>query len=633
MKLYFIQLLKIVLFSGLVSTSCAQSSRSIDDAQNAYFQMDHKKAYATFANVMRDRQQTIDDRIIATFYTAKMQWMFYQNPDSAFLLIAKGLELNEDQAKFHLLRARILNEQGKYDEAMQAATLASASGESEKDFYDAEFAFCYSILEKHKSLASTNNQAFNPEHQQLLEGYSRLKKLADPRPGDVAIAKLQIGYALLVGSGEDLFNGWMSYFRLTRIDQVHPSLIEQIDEFQEAAKSYSSTSTLKTKEAVLLGLAESGFYEYAALVHSLYFDKNPSSDQDIKEILLYHQFIESIQSMTLAFYQEIIANGERSNNERKEIYVNQLVPYAMKLWKALEWNSGQPTFTKEGFERELRKRFKAIISPFSANGYFGLQMGHIVLNDKRSIKQYGEEAVFSYIAVDHMVSNGYSGWFWDGLAQTGGWADDEGFLQVRSAYTSGPVNKWVKQTDSVQIKEWKEDIEKYSLKDDSIAQENPYAFLRGLSLRLDRLQEQSLLDSLKSSGLIVAELRIAFINTIEFLDLESGIYAHEGRHVIDKKNNYSKKSAKLEYTAKLSEIYFSSKPMMAVSAVISRNIGDDTSHGKANLKVVKGLVDWMEKNSKEIVDYDAARPTLPQLDKLSDSQLKRAVKSLDPMAD
>ena len=331
---------------------------------------------------------------------------------------------------------------------------------------------------------------------------------------------------------------------------------------------------------------------------------------------------------TTDFYLRIV-----EGTDDKAIYKDSLIKVATELWDSLTWEAKKPPFSKELFEKEINKRFKAIFNLMSANGYFGLHMGHVVLNDRRVITQYNESADFRYISIDHMISNGYSGWFWDGQAETGGWAnDDESFLQVRSAYTSGPIRTWQKLADSIGVVKIEKRIKESTISDDSLAINDPHTFLPGLSARIDYYQSKKLLDSLKNSGVEGDELRLNFINSLEAIQQGASIYAHEGRHAIDKKMKYSRNSEKLEYTAKLSEVYFSEKPMWSFNAIMSRNIGDNTSHGQANLKVIEGLVNWMEKNKENLSMIDANRPMLPQIDKLSDVQMKKAVKSLDPMA-
>ena len=65
---------------------------------------------------------------------------------------------------------------------------------------------------------------------------------------------------------------------------------------------------------------------------------------------------------------------------------------------------------------------------------------------------------------------------------------------------------------------------------------------------------------------------------------------------------------------------------------MSADIGDDSPHGKANLKVVKNLVDWMDRNREAIRGLQANSPLLPQLDLLTDEQMKAAFREMDPLA-
>ncbi len=57
-----------------------------------------------------------------------------------------------------------------------------------------------------------------------------------------------------------------------------------------------------------------------------------------------------------------------------------------------------------------------------------------------------------------------------------------------------------------------------------------------------------------------------------------------------------------------------------------------TPHGRANLKVIRGLVAWMEAHGEEIPGLDPEEPLLPQLDLLTDEQIRAAIRSMDPMA-
>jgi len=614
--------------------SCAFSPKpeTIQEAHNSYFQMDHKSSYDLYTHIFQDSSHSPVDRASAGIVKAKMEWMLYQDNDKAMQTLSSVATIPEEKSRQLQLKARILKSQGNYAEAIHSAQLAMDEATSDLDKYGAETMMAKYYLNSFTSSISAGKN-FDRGTNEFKNAYDFMIKLAEPRQGDVEIANLLLGYALIAGDGEKAFDGWMSYYRLTQLNQIHPSLLKNPEEFKTALLSMDSTSHQnEANKIIILGLAESGFNHYARLYFDLHNKSGQSNDHQINDILLYTSFLDDIKEKTEDYYLKTVTPGSFSEQELKDQYLQSMIASAQNLWKNISWDEETPPFSREAFTKESRKRFKAVFKMLMANGYFGLHMGHIVLDDTRTISQYDQNAVFNYVSIDHMVSNGYSGWFWDGRAETGGWADDgESFLQVRSAYSHGPVRSWIKVTDSVEIAKTQEFIENNWQKDDSLALDNPYSYLPALSKRLNYDSEKDILDSLRGTGLAGAQLRLSFINRIEELNQESSIYAHEGRHAIDKKNGYNKRSKELEFTAKLSEVYFSAKPKYAFTAVLSPNIGDDTSHGQANLKLIKGLVSWMKNHKDEIENFDEERPLLPQMDKLTDDQLRAAMRSMDPL--
>ncbi len=74
------------------------------------------------------------------------------------------------------------------------------------------------------------------------------------------------------------------------------------------------------------------------------------------------------------------------------------------------------------------------------------------------------------------------------------------------------------------------------------------------------------------------------------------------------------------------------EPRISFGGIISPNIGDDTPHGRANKKVMKNIVAWMDEHRDEIEGLDAERPLLPQFDLLTDEQIRELARSFDPLA-
>lgn len=49
-------------------------------------------------------------------------------------------------------------------------------------------------------------------------------------------------------------------------------------------------------------------------------------------------------------------------------------------------------------------------------------------------------------------------------------------------------------------------------------------------------------------------------------------------------------------------------------------------------RIMKGIVDWMKRHQTEIAGLDPNRPVLPQLDRLTDDQLRAIMRGMDPMS-
>jgi len=69
-----------------------------------------------------------------------------------------------------------------------------------------------------------------------------------------------------------------------------------------------------------------------------------------------------------------------------------------------------------------------------------------------------------------------------------------------------------------------------------------------------------------------------------------------------------------------------------MSSIIHPNIGDATPHGRANARVMYGLIRWMRAHAAEIRGFDVNQPVLTQLPLLTDDQFRRAFRSMDPLA-
>ena len=167
---------------------------------------------------------------------------------------------------------------------------------------------------------------------------------------------------------------------------------------------------------------------------------------------------------------------------------------------------------------------------------------------------------------------------------------------MRPAYAGGAVEIWRGIHSADELEEFEVEMARESKLDDARARGNSHAFLPGLAMRLKHQGIYRLLERLRSEAAEGEDLRLRFLSEAERAVQESSIFAHEGRHAIDKRAGASS-SRKLEFTAKLSEVAFAPEPRLALGGILTANIGDHTPHGRANLKIMKGLVSWMEKHT------------------------------------
>ena len=609
-------------------SSCNQSSEnSLENAETYYFQMETFKALEMYQTLWSDTSLNTDVRKIAGQQLATMHWLLLNEAQKSFDLL-ENLELLGDQnAQTYLIWSRVLGEEERFDESMRMAKKALTVASSKTEKYDSKIGFAKALLSRETqfitSAATIENQV-NSGDLQL--AYEVIQDIFENNPGDINVAKVFLGLCIITNRYREAYDAWLSYYRADSEGNVHVTLSESQRNLKQAWLE-GNMSSKKHAEIAVQGLVQSGFFKYATLL-AMKTELDKSHSYGISDLFSYYSFLQQVKGHTLLFYRDEV-KGTSSQND----YETNIERESKKLWSSLTWSGDKPFYSDKLFKDELEKRFKTIIRFMNANGHFGLSMGHVVLDEERKVKQYGKEGILRYIAIDHMVSNGYSSWYWDGIAQIGGWAPDEfSILQVRDAYISGPIKAWQTMSDTIEREKVKKEIAEKSVDDDLIADKNPYAYLPGLSKRVYYNSICRLHDELKSEGFEGAELRKAFIGSYEKLILESSIFAHEGRHAIDKKYNGSMRGKEFEFRAKLSEIYFSDRPFLALNAILSQNIGDGTDHGDANQKVLKGIVTWMEKNQSEIEGFDENRPYLPQLDLLTDSQLKEAVNFLDPLA-
>jgi hypothetical protein len=347
----------------------------------------------------------------------------------------------------------------------------------------------------------------------------------------------------------------------------------------------------------------------------------------VRGVVAYARYLRELRDVAEAYYRRCSLGTEDAGDFRRDF------EHATAAVVAVIEGRDRPRSYRKSMLEDLAARYGTLAARGETAGTYDLHMGHAVVDRTRVVEQYGYRADVRFVAIDTIVSNGYQSWAWENGASDGGWGGADEIVQVRPAYATTPIAIWDQLTLPASRSDWVEETERETALDEGRAAADPYAYLPGLARRLHDQARAAMLAELRADGLAGDGLREGFVAEYGAAVQDYSIFAHEGRHAIDAGGAARKnRTRNSEYTAKLSQIAFARHPRLAVTGCLWENVGDDTPHGQANLLVTKGLVAWMDEHQAEIDELDPTRPLLPQLDLLTDDQLRAAARSLDPLA-
>ncbi|MEO8216049.1 MAG: hypothetical protein ABI718_03095 [Acidobacteriota bacterium] len=427
--------------------------------------------------------------------------------------------------------------------------------------------------------------------------------------------------SLFAGDGPSALQAWQWYYG------ENPPLVKAAGE--SLAKLLPRWSGAEPGETARIEIADalagSKFFDEADLMlRNACWKDLALTDPAGRDIVAYASSLRALERISDAHYRAV-AQGRKDEDFEKRVGAEAFV-----LWKALSWEGAAPEFSLEAVARELARRFGTVASLGKTDNIATLLLGHRVVDETREVEQYGRKASLHFVQIDGVLSAGYMSWLTHNDAGTGGWSGKDAIYQIRPMYVDGPVQLWLQISDPILRARRDEEIATETRRDAARVHTNPIQSLRGLTMRLKRQYALAIRDSLAASGLTGDELRSAFIARTLRDTFESSIWAHEGRHAIDKMIFHISDSAELEFRAKLSEVALAPSPRLLGS--ILWPVGGSTPHGIANKRILEGVTRWMAEHASEIPGFQTGQPALPQLDLLSDGQLRAAFRSLDPLA-
>lgn len=613
---------------SLGSFAAAMPDATFDAGEDALIAAKFGEARRIYAAAAASPAQPPKDRAAALRQLGVMSWRLYADAASAERYFAEALRMDAGLSSTHAELARFLTTTHRFDEAATAAEAAVATASNNAERQTAALSYARNVTNKLNGV-SIGRQT-GADARQLKRARLLLQPFSNAPPLPLELSEALLAVALRLDDGPLALLAWRSYAREGAEEGPWASAARRLSNV--LPRWHTGAMTAQLRAEIFEGLRTSQFFDLAALIAtddrlegSVEFSKTPR----VVEVVAYARALAEMRAATDAYYCDVA-----NRNGIVGAWQKSLFAAGEKLWPHLDFQGARPAFSRRGLDTELRARFGALVNLGETGGVPDLHFGHIFIDDPHAIEQYGHKATIRRIAIDRIVSNGYESWIWDGRQAHGGWGDADRVIQVRPGYVDGALRIWDQVTDSTLRAEAEDRIGRLTADDDKLAVGNVVIFLPGLASRLDWQGRNAIRDRLMAQGLSGQELKRRFVIDFNRIGLDSNFFAHEGRHVLDKQAFGDQlESEELEFRAKLSEIAFSEQPRFSFGPIFNADIMDAQSpHGRANRRIMSGLIAWMDAHRPAIANLDPARALLPQFDKLSDEQMRAAMRSMDSWA-
>lgn len=621
MRVAVVVLAALSFFSA--ASVAAQRSRErvslVFRGESALQRQELDAAVAAFREAARDssaRRRAAAERMLAF-----IEWRFHRRFQSASAHLDRALATGEDSAATLVESARVASAQGSYHEAFGLAQRARIAARDDFASRGATLQMAYALLEPvfvQRVDGMTVPPSELPDSAAIRTAMTELQQLVRETPGRTEESRQLLLLALLAGDGPAAAEALQSYYLIGIGSGTQDALRRTERRLAQPLIAWrGSRATTRERATLAALLAEARLFDAAGLVA-------PRSS----ELLAYAAYGRRMAREAQNYYRRVLLQQATTDELTRAFY-----RASRDLWPRLDWSDrpSPPPFYPAAIGPELARRFGTVVQLGITGGYYDLHMGHVIGEEIFETVQYGRRARLRLLVIDGLISNGLQSWAWDDAGAHGGWQRRDTVVQVRPVFVEHTIALWLTGDASRRERETVNTAAD-SVADWIIAAENPISFLPGVAARLRRDARDDLLDSLRTAGLVGTTLAAEFIRTASRLSHESSILAHEARHAIDDMLTPRVNTEEREFRAKLSEIAFSGHPKLVFSSIMHPNIGDATPHGRANARIMTGLAAWIRVHATEIRGLDPSRPLLPQLPLLTEEQLRRAFRSMDPLA-
>lgn len=588
------------------------SAATLSEGRSAYELNKVAEAEKIYAAVFADRAATSADRSAAKRELARIAWLVDADARRALVHLDAARQVEDKHCETAQLRARILRESESFAEAGREGPQLLASCTS-PDGID--------TVRTHLVGALLDQAEGNSRRRAELLGKARSEVGQFSADANIEAARLRLETGLLTGDSVTAMAGWKEYFWLGDGEDAPQALAGQgVGALFSDGLRQGATVDAQLKLADLLMRAGFGtesrrFADGAGLGRNREVVASPVW----KRLDTYWREREKLEA-TLLRVNRRLARGKSDGGETERA----AKAFTMALMAAAG-ASGDP-------RQALRAHYGIVGTVGSTNGYPSMHGGHVVEDRPDKVSQYGKTAQIHYVAIDNLISNGFTSWLWDGSAAVGGWAADGVIVQVRPQYVQSPLRAFNQFRPGEPRRTLIAREPQLAREDLARLKARPIVTLEGLSSRLTLQLVDRVAAVARTKSSDEASFRRAFLAEYFRASFDQSIKVHEGRHAIDNslgmRDNVDQ--AVLEYQAKLSELALTAYPRMAL-VNMNRALEGDGPHDRAGARIFDDLRKWIETHPTEIIGYDAALPAVIQIDKLTDSQIGEIARSLDPL--
>jgi hypothetical protein len=501
-------------------------------------------------------------------------WKFRGDTADAKRYLDRALAEARDSSQILLEVARVSAARGRYAESVSLAHEAMVrSGDAERRGGAARAA---ADLALDAQLAAPS-YPFKGFEKQLREIRDTLGARVARFPGRTTDAQAFIRIAVALDDTTGVRDALRSYFRFG----------------DPSSRRFDAVETTSVWNLVVVA----GFFEEWAAHANLVKSANDDAT--------YGRFLHHLRAGIDGLYAQELAGKSRPGDARRLLNTE-----LHSLWRASTWK--QHTFVPGEVSREIAKRYGAVITIERGRGgdevYFAHRLGMSMVDGA------------PIVVLDGTVASGIDEWLLDGTGGRAGWVANDTVYERRTGFTETPFRALMALTDPQTIPGELFRVTRDSIGDIERARRDSLGYFPGVAARIFRSGAQTLLDSLKTAGRFTQAM---------FEDLtRTSIVMHETRHRADLRSGRASTPADDEFRAKLDEVTGAPLPKLALTAILSPNIGDGSPHGQANRRIMIGLNRWIRRNGASIAGYDAGVPALLQLPSLTNAQLRSAFNSM-----